>query len=200
MKKIKSFLTEQIKSWKTIYPESKNIFNALNLTNFEDLKVVIIGQDPYHWEGQAHWLSFSVQEGITLPPSLKNIYKEIEDDIWVKKDNNGNLESWALDWVLLLNSILTVEKAKPASHSKIWWEIFTDKIIETISENKTWIIFLLWWSFAREKKNLVDTNKHHILECPHPSPFSVHRWFFWSKHFSKTNKILEKEGKNKINW
>ncbi len=200
-KEIKSFLKKEIKSWKTIYPHPKNIFNALNTTSFNDIKVVILGQDPYHQPNQAHWLSFSVQELVKLPPSLKNIYKEIESDLKIKKNfNNWNLSSWAKSGVLLLNAILTVEASKPASHSKIWWNRFTDKIIKIISKEKTWVVFLLWWNFAKQKEDLIDNKKHYILKSPHPSPFSAYSWFFWSKHFSKTNKILEKDWKEKINW
>ncbi len=200
-KEIKTFLEKEIKNWKTIYPHPKNIFNALNTTSFDDVKVVILGQDPYHWVNQAHWLSFSVPNWVTPPPSLKNIYKEIENDLKIKKDfTNWNLTSWAKEGVLLLNAILTVEAKKPASHSKIWWQNFTDKIIKTISKEKKWVIFLLWWNFAKQKELLIDSDKHYILKAPHPSPFSAYSWFFWCKHFSKTNKILEKNWKQKINW
>ena len=201
LKKIKSFLVSEIKAWKTIYPHPKNIFNALGYTHFDNVKIVILWQDPYHWVNQAHGLSFSVQDWITPPPSLKNIYKEIKNDIWEKKDfNNWNLTVWAKQWILLLNSILTVEASKPASHSQIWWQNFTDEIIRQISDKKKWVIFLLWWSFAKKKKDLIDINKHHVLEASHPSPFSVHSWFFWCWHFSKANEILESEWKEKIKW
>lgn len=204
MKDIRSFLENQIKLWKTPYPHPKNIFNALNTTKFEELSVVILWQDPYHWENQAHWLSFSVQKWVKRPPSLRNIFKEIENDLWRKSKidiwENWDLSYWAENWVLLLNAILTVEASKPASHSKIWWEKFTDKIIETISNKKENIVFLLWWSFAQSKKYLIDTKKHYILESAHPSPLSAHRWFFWSKHFSKTNDFLKSKGKKEIDW
>lgn len=205
MKKIKDFLESEIKTWKTIYPHPKNIFNALNTTHFNNLKVVIIGQDPYHGPNQAHGLSFSVQEWVKTPPSLQNIYKEILSDTWkesaiISNWQSWDLTSWAKQWALLLNAILTVEAWKPASHSQIGWANFTDEIIKTISAEKSWIVFLLWWAFAQSKKNLIDTSKHFILEAPHPSPFSFHRWFFWCKHFTKTNEILKKQWKKEINW
>ncbi len=210
MKNIKSFLEEEIRLWKTIFPHPKNIFNALNLTKFDDIKVVIIWQDPYHWEWQAHWLSFSVLEWINPPPSLKNIFKEIQSDIYSKTPlsfeergrgwGNGNLEYLSKQWVLLLNSILTVEANKPASHSKIGWQRFTDEIIKEISNKKDWVIFLLWGNFAKQKKDLIDLKKHFVLESAHPSPFSAYNWFFGCKHFSKTNEILRKQKKEEINW
>lgn len=200
LKEIISFLNKEIKKWKTIYPKQENIFNALDTTNFEDVKVVILWQDPYHGEEQAHWLSFSVQEWVKTPPSLKNIYKEIKSDLWIEKWPSWDLTSWSEQWILLLNAILTVEAWLPASHSKSWWKNFTDEIIKTISKEKSWIIFLLWWAFAQGKEELIDTEKHYILKAPHPSPFSAYKWFFWSKHFSKTNEILRKLWKIEINW
>ncbi len=195
MKDIKSFLADQIEAWKIIYPHPRNIFNALNTTNFDDIKVVILGQDPYHWPGQAHGLSFSVQEGVRVPPSLKNIYKEI----WVER-NSWDLTAWAEQWVLLLNAILTVEKWQPASHSKIWWWEFTDEIIRQISQKREWVVFLLWWAFAGAKKELIAPDKHFILTAPHPSPFSAHKWFFWCWHFSKTNEYLKTRWESEIKW
>lgn len=201
MKNIKRFLEKEIKSWKIIYPKEENIFNALNYTPLNKVKIVIIGQDPYHQPNQANGLSFSVKNWKKLPPSLKNIYKEIENDLNIKKDfSNWDLTFWAKQWILLLNSVLTVEEGKPASHSKIWWENFTDKIIKTISKEKSWIIFLLWGSFAQKKKFLINEKKHYILETTHPSPFSAYKWFLWSKCFSETNKILKKIWKEEINW
>ena len=202
IKSIKSFLKEETKSWKIIYPKKEFIFNALNSTPLDKVKVVIIGQDPYHWINQAHGLSFSVLPWTKIPPSLNNIYKEINNDIWYDNwvPDNWDLEKWTKQWVLLLNAILTVEKEKPASHSKIGWETFTDKIIETISKESSWVVFLLWWAFAQKKEKLIDKNKHHIIKTTHPSPFSAHRWFLGSKCFSKTNKILKFEWKKEINW
>ena len=200
MKNIKLFLENEIKNGKIIYPNPKNIFNSLNTTKFDDVEVVILWQDPYHWENQAHWLSFSVQDWVKMPPSLKNIYKEIEEDLWKKQPNSWDLTRWANSWVLLLNAILTVEKWNPASHSNIWWQNFTDEIIKIISKEKSWVVFLLWWSFAQSKENLIDKSKHFILKAPHPSPFSVYRWFYWCKHFSKTNEILKNLWKKEIDW
>ncbi len=201
MREIKKFLESEIKAGKTIYPHPKNIFNALESTDFENVKVVLLWQDPYHWEGQAHWLSFSVPEWVKTPPSLKNIYKEIESDLEIKKDFiSWNLESWAKQWVLLLNAVLTVEASMPASHWKIWWQNFTDEIIRQVSDKKENIVFLLWWAFAQTKKPLIDEKKHLILETTHPSPFSAYRGFLGSKVFSKTNDYLEKYWKWKIDW
>lgn len=199
-KNIKEKIIADIKEWIQIYPPLPLIFNAFELTHFDDLKVVILGQDPYHWENQAHWLSFSVLEWIKNPPSLKNIYKEIEQDLGIKMSNSGNLESWGKQWILLLNAVLTVQAGNPASHSKIWWENFTDAVIKTISDKKEWIIFILWGNFAKSKKSLIDEKKHYILESAHPSPLWAYKWFFWSKPFSKTNEILKKLGKTEINW
>ena len=207
---IKKFLEAEKKSEKKFFPPEEKIFNAFNLTSFENLKVVILWQDPYHWEWQAHWLAFSVQNWTKNPPSLKNIFKELNSDLWIKipkKDdlNSWNLTKWASQWVFLLNAILTVEEWKPASHSKIWekkwdwWEKFTDSVIQKISDEKEKIIFLLWWNFAKSKKKFIDLEKHFVLESAHPSPFSVKN-FSWNKHFSKTNEILEKIWKEKINW
>lgn len=197
---IEGFLEAEKWLWKTIFPAEENIFNAFNYTKFDELKVVILWQDPYHWVGQAHGLSFSVQDGVKIPPSLKNIYKELHAEFDYEIPETGNLESWAKQWVLLLNSILTVEESQPASHANIWWEKFSDNIIEKISSECEWIIFLLWWNFAISKKTLIDTTRHIILETTHPSPFSAHRWFLWSQCFKKTNEILESYNKKPINW
>lgn len=197
--KIKKFLEDEEKRWKIIFPPKNLIFNAFNLTKFSDLKVVILGQDPYHWKGQAHGLCFSVQDWVKNPPSLKNIFKELKNDLWIEISENGNLEKWASQWVFLLNAILTVESWRPASHSKIWWENFTDSVIKKISDEKKWVVFLLWWNFAKSKKKFIDKKKHFILESAHPSPFSVKNFYWWN-HFSKTNEILEKIWKTKIDW
>lgn len=197
---IEKFLEAEKWLWKKIFPEEKNIFNAFRQTKLPELKVVILGQDPYHGQWQAHGLSFSVPDGIKVPPSLKNIYKELELEYDYEIPKTGNLESWAQQWVLLLNSILTVEEAQPASHANIWWEKFSDNIIQKISHECEGIIFLLWWNFAISKKSLIDATRHIILESSHPSPFSAHRWFLWSQCFKKTNEILESYNKKPINW
>ncbi|MBP5210537.1 MAG: uracil-DNA glycosylase [Bacteroidales bacterium] len=193
------YLHDEKRAGKTIYPPGRLIFNAFNLTPFDKVKVVILGQDPYHGPGQAEGLSFSVPHGITAPPSLQNIYKEIEDDLGVKVNKDGSLESWAKQGVFLLNAILTVRASQPASHSKIGWETFTDAVIKAISDNKTGVVFLLWGNFARNKKELIDSSKHYILEAAHPSPLARGA-FFGCKHFSKTNEILIKNGLEPINW
>ncbi len=186
---------------KKIYPNPKDIFKAFELSPFSKVKVVILGQDPYHGVGQAHGLSFSVKEGIKLPPSLQNIYKEIESDLKNKKDfKNGNLESWAGQGVFLLNAILTVVANTPASHQGNGWEEFTDNVIKTISDKKENVVFILWGNYARSKKSLIDTSKHLVLESPHPSPFSAYNGFFGSKPFSKCNKYLKEHGEKEIEW
>jgi len=195
-KKIEDFLDEAKKQWKIIFPEEKNLFKALNLVKIEDVKVVILGQDPYFKEWQAHWLAFSVPETEKIPPSLKNIFKEI----WKSDKENWNLEYLAKQWVLLLNAILTVEKEKPASHSKIWWEQFTDEIIKIISDKNENVVFLLWGNFAKSKAKLIDSEKHLILETSHPSPLWSYRWFLWSWCFTETNKYLKTKWKKEINW
>lgn len=185
---------------KTIFPEKGNIFNALKLTDFDNVKVVIMGQDPYHGVGEAHGLSFSVQKGVRIPPSLQNIYKELEDDLGIKPKDNGDLSGWAREGVLLLNSVLTVEKDKAASHRNLGWELLTDYIIKVLNTKEDPIVFILWGNFAREKKKYI-TNKHHlVLESPHPSPFSAYSGFFGSRPFSKANNFLIKNKKEPINW
>ncbi len=186
---------------KIIFPEYKNLYRAFTLTPFSNVKVVILGQDPYHNEGQADGLSFSVQNGVSLPPSLKNIYKEIESDIGILKDfSNGNLESWATQGVLLLNSILTVAAHSPASHRTSGWEDFTDEVIKTISSEGENIVFILWGEYAKKKKRFINTKRHLVLEAPHPSPFSANAGFFGCKHFSKCNLYLRKHNKKEILW
>jgi len=194
--KIENFINCRLSNWKVIYPKKEDIFNILNLLELENIKVVIIWQDPYFKENQAHWLSFSVPEWTKIPPSLKNIFKEMGK---IGK-NNWNLEYLVKQWVFLLNSILTVEKNKPASHWKIWWEKFTNEIIKQISNKAENIIFLLWWNFAKSKAKLIDKSKHFILETSHPSPLWSYRWFIWSKCFDKTNKLLKSKWKKEINW
>lgn len=199
-KNIKKIIVDDINAWETIYPPLDKVLGAFEKTPLSELKVVILWQDPYHGAGQAHWLSFSVQDGINPPPSLKNIYKELHEDLWIEIPKGGNLEKWCWEWVLLLNAILTVKAWLPASHWKIGWETFTDHIIQAISEHTSWVVFILWWSFARSKKVLIDSKKHFTIESAHPSPFSAQSGFFWSKPFSKTNEILKKLWKKEIDW
>ena len=184
---------------KIVYPEYKNIFNALKLTDYDEVKVVILGQDPYHGENEAHGLSFSVREGIPIPPSLRNIFKELESDVGVKK-TCSDLTSWATQGVLLLNSIMTVVKDTPLSHKSKGWEIFTDTIIEKLGERNKPVVFILWGSYARSKKELIKGKNHLIIESVHPSPLSASRGFFGSKPFSRANSFLIKNGIKKIEW
>ena len=201
MKNIKKSILNYKKSGKIIYPKNNEIFNAINLTDFEKTKVIILGQDPYHGPGQAHGLSFSVKDGIKPPPSLINIFKEIESDLSINVEKgNGNLTRWAKQGVLLLNSLLTVEKGKPLSHKEIGWETLTDKIIEVLNQNKRGLVFILWGSHARSKKYLISQNKNLIIESAHPSPLSAHRGFIGSKPFSRTNDYLVKNNIHPINW
>ena len=192
------FIKKEYKT-KIIYPEYKNIFNALRITDYNDVKVVILGQDPYHGENEAHGLSFSVLEGVKRPPSLQNIFKELDNDLGIKREKN-DLTDWAKQGVLLLNSVLTVEKDTPLSHRGHGWEIFTDNIIRYLNARKTPIVFILWGSYARSKKELITNSIHHIVESAHPSPLSASRGFFGSKPFSKTNAYLKQDGMGKINW
>ena len=184
----------------TCYPEFNNIFNALKLTPYKNVKVVILGQDPYHGEGEAHGLSFSVQDGIKKPPSLKNIFKELKDDLGIEEPESGNLEKWAKEGVLLLNSVLTVEKDKAASHKDLGWNIFTDHIIKVLNQKETPIVFILWGNFARSKKIYITNPKHLIIESVHPSPFSVYNGFFGSRPFSKANNFLISTGQTPIDF
>ncbi len=198
--KIKEFLQNEISLWYTIYPKGKDIFNAFNLTPFDQVKVVILWQDPYHGEWEAHGLSFSVPAGIRIPPSLKNIYKELKSDLWIEPPESWNLEKWAKQWVLLLNAGLTVRKDTPNSHKDAWWHIFTDAVIKKLSDEKKWLVFILWWAFAQQKEELIDTTKHLVIKSAHPSPFSANRGFFWSKPFSTCNNYLIKNWKEPIDW
>ena len=184
----------------TIYPIKENIFNALKLTSYENTKVVIMGQDPYHGEGEAHGLSFSVQEGIKLPPSLKNIYQELESDLGIKQATSGDLTKWAKEGVLLLNSTLTVVKDTPNSHKDLGWTLFTDYIIKTLNEKETPVVFILWGNFARSKKAFITKPHHLVIESAHPSPFSARNGFFGSRPFSKTNNFLKKNNIEEIDW
>lgn len=198
-KNLTSFLVNEYKT-EVCFPAEKDIFNAFEFCIFQEVKVVILGQDPYHGNGQAHGLSFSVPEGIKIPPSLRNIYKELASDLNVTTPTQGNLTSWAKQGVFLLNATLTVRKSTPASHQKQGWEEFTDSLIKIISEKKESIVFVLWGKFAEKKTTLIDESKHLIITSSHPSPFSVHRGFLGSKPFSKTNEFLEKKGIEKIDW
>ncbi len=200
MLNLKKFLANEYSTGKTIYPAKDKYFNAFNLTPFDKVKVVILGQDPYHGPGQAHGLSFSVPEGTALPPSLQNIFKELESDLKWQKPGHGNLEKWAQQGVFLLNSVLTVENGKAASHQGKGWEQFTDVVIQKLSEHRSNLVFLLWGSYAQKKAAFVDRKKHLVLESPHPSPLSSYRGFFGSKPFSKINNYLVKNGQNEIQW
>lgn len=198
-KKLKMIIDERYQTTE-VYPPKEKIFNAFSLCKYENLKVVILGQDPYHQEGQAQGLAFSTPANIKNPPSMVNILKEIKDDMGDSQCNDGDLTPWAKQGVLLINAVLTVEDSLPASHQKIGWEIFTDNIIKHISENFEGVVFLLWGSPAIKKSKLIDENKHYILTAPHPSPLSSYRGFFGCKHFSKTNEILKSMGKSEIIW
>lgn len=198
---IVTFLKTEKAAGKIVYPPGSLIFNAFSQTAFTKLKVVILGQDPYHGPGQAHGLSFSVQNGIKPPPSLVNIYKEIQNNIGIAMPQQyGNLTKWAQQGVLLLNAALTVRANEPFSHAKIGWLQFTDAVIQTISNEKTGIVFLLWGKFAQEKQILIDETKHFVLKAAHPSPFSADKGFFGCSHFSKTNELLRKLGQSPIDW
>ena len=199
-KKLKDEIDKRYET-SNVFPEKQNIFKAFSLTKLDNLKVVILGQDPYHGFGQAQGLSFSTPKEIKNPPSMMNILKEINDDLGKKSIcEDGDLTPWAIQGVMLLNTILTVEESKPKSHHNLGWEIFTDNIIRYISDNKKDIVFILWGSPAIAKTKLIDTKKHHILSAPHPSPLSSYRGFFGCKHFSKTNEILTNLKKEPINW
>ena len=199
MQKLRAFLVDKKSNGVKIFPPSDQIFAALNETSLDDTKVVIIGQDPYHKINQAHGLSFSVNPEINIPPSLVNIYKELEDDLGCKAPTQGFLMSWAKQGVLLLNSILSVEEGKPGSHANKGWEQFTDRLIEVLN-NRNHLVFILWGNYAATKGNKIDRKKHLVLRAVHPSPLSSHKGFFGCKHFSKTNNYLIKKGKTPINW
>ena len=197
-KKLGIFVKNEYKN-KIVFPNYENIFDALRFTDYDEVKVVILGQDPYHGLGEAHGLSFSVQEGIKMPPSLLNIFKELYNDLGIKRTKT-DLTDWAKEGVLLLNSIMTVEKDKPLSHKNKGWEIFTDTIISKLNDREDPVIFVLWGSFARSKKELITNSRHKIIESVHPSPLSANRGFFGSKPFSKINNYLSEMNKEKINW
>ena len=200
MKSLFEYLRAEKKINKIIYPRSQEIFRALDLTPFDNVRAVILGQDPYHGDSQAHGLSFSVQHGTPIPPSLKNIFKELKSDLRMTEPSHGNLENWSRQGVLLLNSILTVEKGKPASHSKKGWERFTDEVVRKLNSRKQNIVYILWGKKAQEKCKFLDTEQNCVISSPHPSPFSAKTGFFGSQPFSKTNQYLKKHNIKQIDW
>lgn len=197
--KLKKFLLEEKEKY-TIFPPGKLMFHAFNLTPFEQVKVVILGQDPYHNVGQAHGLCFSVPDGVPHPKSLINIFKELHDDLQINIPKSGNLEKWAKQGVLLINAILSVRAHQAGSHQNQGWEIFTDSVIRHLSEQREGIVFILWGNYAKKKESLIDKNRHFVLTAPHPSPLSAFQGFFGCNHFSKTNQLLIKAGKTPIDW
>ena len=196
---LKNFLVQEMNS-NIVYPPGKKIFSAFDKTPFDRVKVVILGQDPYHGKGQAHGLCFSVPQGITSPPSLVNIFKELHNDLGLPVPSHGNLEKWADQGVLLLNATLTVRANQAGSHQNKGWENFTDAVIRKLSDDKKDLVFILWGRYAQAKETLINSAKHHILKAAHPSPFSAHSGFFGCRHFSKTNEILESDGSEPVNW
>jgi uracil-DNA glycosylase len=200
MLKLKGFLKSEKSKRKVIYPHSRNWFKAFELTQLDNIKVLIIGQDPYHGQGQAHGLCFSVPDGVSVPPSLENIFKEIKTDIGVDNHQSGNLEPWAKQGVMLLNSVLTVAAGNAGSHAGFGWEVFTDKVIEVVNRHSQGVAFMLWGGYAQKKAGLVDNNRHLVLKAPHPSPLSAYRGFLGCRHFSKANKYLNHHGKEEIDW
>ncbi|WP_413710106.1 uracil-DNA glycosylase [Rhizobium sp. Rhizsp82] len=200
MQQLKAFLQAQKQAGKHIFPKGSEYFRALDLTPLADVKVVILGQDPYHGLGQAHGLCFSVRPGVRIPPSLVNIYKEMESDLGIERARHGFLEHWAKQGVLLLNSVLTVEESQAASHQGKGWEQFTDAVIRRVNEECQNVVFILWGSYAQRKAAFVDTSRHLVLKAPHPSPLSAHNGFFGSKPFSKTNAYLQSHGRTPIDW
>ena len=199
MQELKLFLQSEKKRGKKIFPKGEDMFKALNLTPLDKVKVVILGQDPYHGSGQAHGLCFSVPEGVRIPPSLQNIFKELQSDLGLSIPSSGCLESWAEQGVLLLNSILSVEKGLANSHSSKGWELFTDSVISMVNKKKS-IVFMLWGGYAAQKGKSIDSTRHLVLKSVHPSPLSAHRGFFGNRHFSKCNQFLESKGISPIDW
>jgi uracil-DNA glycosylase len=200
MQNLRQFLRNEKSQGKQIFPPGEQIFNALNTTPLGRVKVVILGQDPYHGPGQAHGLCFSVLPGVAVPPSLKNIFKELKADLGVPTPSHGYLQSWAEQGVLLLNAVLTVEKAMAASHQGKGWEQFTDKVVEVVNQNKEQVVFLLWGSYAQKKGLIIDRKRHNVLQSTHPSPLSAYRGFLGCQHFSQVNQYLEKTGQLPIDW
>lgn len=196
-----TFVGQERAAGKIIYPPQKDVFNAFRFTEFHQVKVVILGQDPYHGPNQAHGLSFSVRPGVPVPPSLVNIYKELTTDIpGFEFPQHGFLQSWAEQGVLLLNTVLTVEAGKAHSHANLGWETFTDRVIAALNEKRDGIVFLLWGSHAQKKGSIIDRQRHHVLKAPHPSPLSAHRGFLGCRHFSQANRLLEQQGATPIDW
>lgn len=200
MAALKSFLVAEKKAGKVLYPAGENWFNALNTTPFDQVRVVVLGQDPYHGPGQAHGLCFSVQKGVPAPPSLLNIFKELESDLGISMPDHGCLQHWAEQGVLLLNAVLTVERGRAAAHQGRGWETFTDACIAHLNREREGLVFLLWGSYAQKKGQLIDRKRHLVLEAPHPSPLSAHRGFLGCGHFSKANRYLEQHGQAPIDW
>ncbi|PLR36107.1 uracil-DNA glycosylase [Chimaeribacter arupi] len=196
-----AFVAAERAAGKTVYPPQKEVFNAFRFTELNDVRVVILGQDPYHGPNQAHGLAFSVRPGVAVPPSLVNIYKELESDIpGFQRPPHGCLQSWAEQGVMLLNTVLTVERGQAHSHARLGWERFTDSVIGAINEHREGVVFLLWGSHAQKKGSFIDTQRHHVLKAPHPSPLSAHRGFLGCRHFSQANALLEKQGLPPIDW
>jgi uracil-DNA glycosylase len=200
MQGLAEFLAAEEQAGKVLFPASQHCFNALNSTPLENVRVVILGQDPYHGAGQAHGLCFSVRPNVAIPPSLVNIFKEIQDDLGIAPPDHGCLQPWAEQGVLLLNSVLTVVQGQAGAHQGKGWETFTDKVIETINREREGVVFLLWGSYAKKKGQHIDRTKHLVLDGPHPSPLSAYRGFFGCKHFSKANDWLQRQGKPTVNW
>ena len=198
--KLKDFVDGERAAGKTIYPKAGDVFNALQYTPFDEVRVVLLGQDPYHGPHQAHGLCFSVQPGVAAPPSLINIFKELCEDLGLPRPQHGCLVKWAKQGVLLLNSILSVEAGKPGSHANLGWERFTDRVIRELNDRKEGLVFLLWGAYAQKKGEFINRRRHTVLEAPHPSPFSADRGFFGCRHFSKTNETLRKLGLKEIDW
>ena len=200
MIRLRDFLLQRKRAGAVIYPPGGQIFNALNSTPFEEVKVVILGQDPYHGRGQAHGLCFSVQDGVDIPPSLINIYKELESDLGVARPASGDLQCWADQGVLLLNAVLTVEHGQAGSHQGKGWEQFTDRIVSELNSGRESLVFLLWGGYAKKKGSVIDRSRHLVLTAPHPSPLSAHRGFLGCRHFSKANQWLKRHNKSSIEW
>jgi len=199
-KKLRGFVKAERAAGKKIYPLEEDVFAALHHTPLSDVKVVILGQDPYHGPGQAHGLCFSVKKGVPPPPSLINIFKELNSDLGIPRPRHGCLTKWADQGVLLLNAVLTVEDGKPGSHAEIGWQRFTDAVIAAVNKERSGVIFLLWGAYAQKKSVMIDASKHHLLTAPHPSPLSASRGFLGCKHFSKTNELLRLQGHSEIDW